>query len=313
MSRLLTVSSSPHIRTEMTTARIMLWVIAALVPAGLAGLFFFGFRVVLLVAACIVSCTLTEWIWQKYSGQKTTLSDFSAVLTGLLLAYNVPPTLPLWMAVCGSVFAMVIVKHFYGGIGQNIVNPALAGRAMLLTCWPVAMTTWTLHGVSGPTPLAIIKGTAGTIESLPSLADLFIGNVGGCIGETSALALLAGGGLLIYKEIISWRIPVAYIVTVAVISLLFGRAGGVLAEVMSGGLVLGAFFMATDYVTSPTTPRGQVIFAVGCGVITSLIRAFGGYPEGVSYSILIMNVTVPVIDRWTTPRVFGEVKSHGKG
>jgi electron transport complex protein RnfD len=295
----------------MSTSRIMAWVMAALTPAGLAGVYFFGLRSILVILTCIVSCVVTEALWQKGTKQKISISDLSAAVTGLLLAYNTPPSIPLWMAVVGSVFAMVIVKHFYGGLGQNIVNPALAGRAMMLICWPVAMTTWTLHGISTATPLAILKGTESSGAVLPSIADAFFGGIGGCIGETSALALIFGGCLLIYKGIISWKIPVTYIVTVAVLSLLLGRPGGPLFEIMAGGLMLGAFFMATDYATSPMTSKGQVIFALGCGVITSLIRTFGGYPEGVSYSILIMNLTVPIIDRMTMPRVFGEVKTHG--
>jgi electron transport complex protein RnfD len=295
----------------------MAWVLIALAPAGLSGVWFFGERSILAAAACVVSCVAAEAAWQKLSKRKITVSDLSAAVTGLLLAYNLPPTIPLWMAVCGSVFAMVIVKHFFGGLGQNIVNPALAGRAMMLICWPVAMTTWTLDGVSGSTPLALLKsmdGAAALAETaLPSLVDAFLGNVRGCIGETSALALLVGGGILIFKGIISWRIPITYIATVAAMSVVFGRPGGPLLEIMTGGLMLGAFFMATDYTTSPMTPKGQFIFALGCGLLTSLIRTFGGYPEGVSYSILIMNITVPIIDKMTAPRVFGEfgeVKTH---
>jgi len=211
---------------------------------------------------------------------------------------------------------MIIVKHFFGGLGQNIMNPALAGRAMMLICWPVAMTTWTVQGVSGPTPLALMKGldslSGATADKVTGItADLFIGRIGGCIGETSALALLIGGGILIAKGIISWRIPVVYIAVVAAMSVVCGRAAGPLVEILTGGLFLGAFFMATDYATSPMTAKGQYIFALGCGVITGLIRAFGGYPEGVSYSILIMNLAVPLIDRVTTPRVLGEVKGNG--
>jgi electron transport complex protein RnfD len=294
----------------MSTTRIMAWVMVALTPAGLAGIYFLGLRSLWVILTCVVSCVATEAIWQKCTQQKISVSDLSAAVTGLLLAYNTPPSIPLWMAVVGCVFAMVIVKHFFGGLGQNIMNPALAGRAMMLICWPVAMTTWTVQGISGPTPLAIIKfGSAGA--SLPSLFDAFVGNMGGCIGETSALALVFGGCLLIYKGVISWRIPVTYIATVAVLSLLLGRSGGPLLEIMVGGLMLGAFFMATDYATSPMTPKGQIVFALGCGLVTSLIRTYGGYPEGVSYSILIMNLTVPIIDRMTMPRVFGEAKSHG--
>ncbi len=298
----------------------MAWVLAALAPAGLAGVYFLGARSLLVVAVCVVACVVTETIWQKGTKQPVTVSDLSAAVTGVLLAYNLPPTIPLWMAACGSAFAMVIAKHFFGGLGQNIVNPALAGRAMMLICWPVAMTTWTLHGVTGPTPLALLKNGAeavsgatnsGALSALPSLADVFVGNVGGCIGETSALALLIGGVALIAKGVISWRIPVVYVATVAVMSVLCGRAAGPLYEVLTGGLMLGAIFMATDYTTSPMTPKGQIVFAFGCGLIASLIRAFGGYPEGVSYSILIMNLAVPLIDRATVPHILGEAKKSG--
>jgi electron transport complex protein RnfD len=298
----------------MDTARIMSWVLIALAPAGLAGVFFLGARSILVAAVCVISCVVVEAVWQKLSKQKITVSDLSAAVTGLLLAYNVPPTIPLWMVVCGSAFAMIIVKHFFGGLGQNIVNPALAGRVMMLICWPVAMTTWTLHGVSGPTPLALLKGVDGIsgATALPSLMDVLIGNTGGCIGEISALALLLGGGVLFFKGIISWRIPVTYIATVAAMSAVFGRSGGPLFEIMTGGLMLGAIFMATDYTTSPMTPKGQFIFAFGCGLLTALIRTFGGYPEGVSYSILIMNTIVPIIDRMTAPRIFGEFREAKK-
>jgi electron transport complex protein RnfD len=290
----------------MSTQKIMMNVIGALIPSGLASIYFFGPRAIAVIAVCVASCVISEAVWQKLSGAKITVSDLSAALSGLLLAYNLPPTIPLWMGAIGGVFAMIIVKHFFGGLGQNIINPALAGRAMMLTSWPVAMTTWTLDGVSGPTPLAAIKFSG----ELPPLADMFIGRVGGCIGETSSLALLLGGVYLIWKGIISWRIPAVYIITVAALSALFGRSGGPIVEVLSGGLILGAFYMATDYATSPMTPPGQIIFAFGCGLVASLIRAFGGYPEGVSYSILIMNLAVPIIDRLTPPRVLGEAKHH---
>lgn len=321
MNHLLAVSSSPHIRSDMDTRKIMAWVIGALAPAGLAGVYFFGVRSLAVIAVCIISCMASEYIWQKGTKQPVTLNDLSAVVTGLLLAYNLPPTIPLWMAALGSAFAMIIAKHFFGGLGQNIVNPALAGRAMMLICWPVAMTTWTLNGVTSATPLANIKAldalTGPSLDSLisryvPSIQDAFIGNIGGCIGETSALALLIGGGALIAKGIISWRIPAVYIATVAVLSVVFGRCDGPIIEILAGGLMLGAFFMATDYTTSPMTAKGQYIFAFGCGLITSLIRSFGGYPEGVSYSILIMNLTVPIIDRVMMPRILGEAKSRGR-
>lgn len=286
----------------------MTWVLIALAPAGFAGIYFFGLRAALVMAVCVASCKISEFIWQKMAKQTITVGDMSAAVTGLLLAYNLPPAIPLWMASVGSVFAIIIVKQFFGGIGCNIVNPALAGRAMMLTSWPVPMTTWAIDGVSGATPLAVIK--TGTTANLPDLYNIFIGHVGGCIGETSAAALLIGFGILLYKDIVDWHIPVVYIATVAALSAVFGRAAGPLYEIFTGGLFLGAIFMATDYTTSPMTRKGQVIFALGCGVLTSLIRTFGGYPEGVSYSILIMNLTVPLIDRFAVPRIFGEVKKH---
>ncbi len=284
------------------------WVLAALAPAGIAGAYFFGARAVAVMAVCVVSCVLFEYLWEKAAKRPSTVNDLSAAVTGLLLAYNLPPTIPFWMAALGSLFAMVVVKHLFGGLGCNIVNPALAGRAMMLSSWPVPMTTWTVDGVTGATPLALIK--AGALDQLPGIKDLFIGHIGGCIGETSALALLIGFGILLSKDIIKWHVPVIYVATVAVLSVVFRRPVAPLYEILSGGLFLGAIFMATDYATTPITRRGQIIFAVGCGVLTALIRKWGGYPEGVSYSILIMNLTVPCIDRATKPRSFGEVKKH---
>jgi electron transport complex protein RnfD len=307
----LVIASSPHIRADLGTQKIMGLVILSLVPAGAAGAYFLGARSLLVMAVSVIACVASEAFWQKCTKQPVTISDLSATLTGLLLAYNLPPSIPLWMTAIGGVFAIIIAKQFFGGVGQNIVNPALAGRAMMLICWPVAMTTWTVQGVSGPTALALIKGAEGSVSGIPTLLDAFIGRMGGCIGETSAVALLVGGVFLICCGIISWRIPVVYIVTVAAMSLLFGRAAGPLYEVLAGGLMLGAFFMATDYTTSPLTPKGQVLFAFGCGFIASLIRTYGGYPEGVSYSILIMNLTVPLIDRVTKPKILGEAKKHG--
>ena len=325
MTERFTVGSSPHIHAPLDTRKIMAWVLVSLLPAGAAGVWFLGSSSLAVIATCVIVCVGSEFLWQRLAGLRVTVSDLSAAVTGLLLAYNLPPTIPLWMAACGSVFAIVLVKQFFGGLGGNIVNPALAARAMMLISWPVAMTTWTVQGVSGATPLAFLKGmssaaavsqatsaateaASSTSPALHALWNLFIGNVGGCIGETSAAALLLGGAVLIWRGIISWRIPVVYIATVAVLSLAFGRAGGPLYEVLVGGLMLGAFFMATDYTTSPMTTRGQFVFAAGCGLLTALIRTFGGYPEGVSYSILIMNLTVPLIDRLTVPRILGEAR-----
>ena len=309
MERLLAVSSSPHIHAQQDTKAIMAWVLAALAPAGLAGIYFFGLRAAAVMAVCVASCKISEYVWQKLAKQTVTVGDLSAAVTGLLLAYNLPPSIPFWMAAVGSVFAIIVVKQFFGGIGCNIVNPALAGRAFMVSSWPVSMTSWTVDGVSGATPLAMIK--EGSIADLPGIYDVFIGNIGGCIGETSAAALLIGFAILLYKGIINWHIPVVYIGTVAALTAALGRPAGPLYEVITGGLFLGAIFMATDYTTSPMTKKGQVIFAFGCGLLTTLIRVFGGYPEGVSYSILIMNLTVPLIDKFARPRIFGEVKKHG--
>ncbi|QBD84650.1 RnfABCDGE type electron transport complex subunit D [Clostridium tetani] len=303
-----TVSSSPHIREKDTTQSIMRDVIIALLPATVAGVYFFKMEALLVILASVISCVLAEYIWQKATKTKVTISDLSAVVTGLLLAFNLPASVPLWLPVIGGFFSIIIVKQFFGGLGQNVVNPALAGRAMLLASWPVQMTTWTLDGATTATPLAILKGAEATGATLPSLMDAFIGHVGGCIGETSALALLLGGAYLLYKRVIDWKIPATFIGTTLIITAIAGRSGNPIYELFVGGLMIGAIFMATDYATCPITPKGRIIFGIGCGIITSLIRIFGGYPEGVSYSILIMNLFVPLIERWTTPRTFGKVK-----
>lgn len=306
MDPMLTLSSSPHIRSNDSVKTIMRDVLIALLPAAFAGIYFFKLRAALVIITAVVSAALAEYIWQRCTHQDITIGDYSAMVTGILVAFNVPPTLPLWMVAIGSIFAIIVVKQFFGGLGQNIVNPALAARAFLLASWPVAMTTWTIDGMTTATPLGLIK--AGE-TALPSVSQLFLGNIGGCIGETSALAILIGAAYLIYKKVISWHIPVCYIGTVAILTTILGRNG--LYEIFAGGLMLGAFFMATDYTTSPMTKRGQIIFAIGCGVIATVIRVIGGYPEGVSYSILIMNLCVPLIDKFITPKVFGEVKQRG--
>ena len=310
MSSQLTVSTSPHVHSEFTTRSIMCMVLLALLPSGIMGIYFLGLRALAVIAACVAACVLSEYLWQKcVMKTQSTISDLSAVVTGLLLAYNLPPSIPLWMAICGSIFAIIIVKQFYGGIGCNIVNPALAARAMMLISWPTAMTTWTINGVSGATPLAAMK--AGTLGKV-SLCDMAMGNMAGCIGETSSILLIIGGLYLIWENVISWRIPVIYILTSAILGALFNHGGGFYPchEILTGGLLIGAFFMATDYTTSPMTPKGQYIYAFGCGLLTALIRTWGGYPEGVSFSILIMNVAVPLIDMYTEKRVFGAPKSN---
>ncbi len=318
MEKVLTVSSSPHVRADHTTQSIMRDVIIALVPALVAGIYFFGIRALWVTLISIISCVLFEWIWEKTFKKQITVSDLSAVVTGLLLAFNLPPSIPFYMIVVGSFVAVILTKQIFGGIGQNFINPALAARAFLLAAYPQAMTNFTfpssvLGGVdatTGATPLALLK--QGVLEGLPSFADAFIGNTAGSIGEASALALLIGAAYLFYKKVIKWHIPVFYIATILIITYLFNGYDASISfySLFLGGVMLGAFFMATDYTTSPMTVKGQIIFAVGAGVITAMIRLFGGYPEGVSYSILIMNLAVPLIDRYVKIRRFGGGKKY---
>ncbi|MGB7605175.1 MAG: RnfABCDGE type electron transport complex subunit D [Lutisporaceae bacterium] len=308
------VSSSPHIRSGESTKKIMSDVVIALLPALFAGIWFFGLKALWLTMVAVGFAVATEVVMQKIMKRPVTVNDFSAVVTGILLTFNVPVTLPWWMLAIGAIFAIAIVKQCFGGVGYNFVNPALAARAMLFASWPVEMTSWVQPGVDAittATPMAILKGTEAT-GVLPSVWNMFAGNIGGCIGETSALALLIGGLYLIYRKVISPRIPVVYIATVGILALLFGGFDMTIIpyHLFGGGLFLGAIFMATDYSSSPMTAKGQVIFAVGCGLITSIIRFYGGYPEGVSYSILLMNIATPLIDRFTLPRKFGGVKAR---
>ncbi|MFZ5925401.1 MAG: RnfABCDGE type electron transport complex subunit D [Bacillota bacterium] len=309
----LIVSSSPHQRTAVSTPVIMSDVVLALMPAALAGVWFFGLRALAMMVLCVAAAVSTEAGLQRLMKRPVTVGDYSAVVAGLLLALVLPPDLPLWMGIIGAVFSMAVAKFIFGGLGQNIFNPALIGRAVLLASWPVFMTRWRwpifsapwipdFDAVSSATPLALLK--LGGIRT-PYL-NLFLGNVAGSIGETSALAILVGAAYLLYRGHISLRIPVSFIGTVALLTALFGQDP--LFHVLAGGLMLGAFFMATDYVTSPVTPKGQIIFGIGCGVLTVFIRLYGGYPEGVCYAILIMNATTALIDRFTMPRKFGEVR-----
>ncbi|MCB2293730.1 RnfABCDGE type electron transport complex subunit D [Clostridium algoriphilum] len=304
-----TVSSSPHIKSNDSVQGIMRDVIIALIPATFAGIYFFGMQAFLVTLVSVLSCIAAEALWQKLTHRKITIGDLSAVVTGLLLAFNLPAAVPLWLPAIGGFFAIIIVKQFFGGIGQNIMNPALAARAFLLASWPVHMTNFTVDGVSSATALGILKTGSG---ELPSLANVFIGNVGGCIGETSVLALLIGAAYLLYKRIITWHIPVAFIGSTFILTYILGRnglmTGNALYEIFAGGLMIGAFYMATDYTTSPMAKKGQVIFGIGCGILTTIIRLYGGYAEGVSYSILIMSLFVPFIDKFTALRIFGEVK-----
>lgn len=324
MDSKLIVSSSPHVRSNEDTSYIMKQVIIALLPATLAGVYFFRLSAINVIFWCILGSVVFEWLCQKLSKKESTIGDFSAVVTGLLLAFNVPASLPWWMCLAGAAFAIIVVKMVFGGIGNNFVNPALAARAFLLASFPVAMTAWTKTGVnwvsSGnidavttATPLSFLKAGPQGIQTLTDsgtgLFDMFIGNIGGTIGETSAILLILGGLYLMYKGIINYVIPVFYICTVAILMFILGGFNIEFAmyQMVAGGLMLGAFFMLTDYTTSPMTKKGQIIYAIIAGVITTVIRLYGGYPEGVSYSILFVNVMTPLIDKYTKTKVFGEV------
>jgi electron transport complex protein RnfD len=304
------VSGTPHVRSKESIQSIMRDVIIALVPATAAGIYYFGINALILIIAAIASAVIFEALCQKIMKKPVTVSDLSAVVTGLLLAMNLPAAAPVWVAIVGSAFAIIFGKQLFGGLGQNFINPALAGRAFLLASYPTEMTTWSVpnglevaDAATYATPLAQLK--AGHLDA--SLGELMLGQCGGTIGETCAIALIIGGVYLLYKHVISWKIPVIYIATVAILFGVIGRHGVrmPLQEIMAGGVMLGGIFMATDYASSPVTPKGQIIFAVGAGLITYLIRTFGGYPEGVSYSILIMNCCVPLIERFTEPTIFG--------
>ncbi|MPM78236.1 Electron transport complex subunit RsxD [bioreactor metagenome] len=324
MNNKLIVSSSPHVRSNEDTSYIMKQVIIALLPAILGALYFFRLSALNVMFFCILGAVGSEFLYQKITKQESTIADFSAVVTGLLLAFNVPASLPWWMCILGSMFAIIVVKMVFGGIGNNFVNPALAARAFLLASFPVAMTAWTKTGVnwvsSGnidayttATPLSFLKNGVQGIDSLTnsgiSLTDMMIGNIGGCIGETSVILILIGGLYLMYKGIINYVIPVCYIGTVFILSFILGgfNLNFAIYQLLAGGLMIGAFFMLTDYTTSPMTTKGQVIYAVLAGVIATVIRLYGGYPEGVSYSILLVNVVTPLIDKYVNNRVFGEV------
>jgi electron transport complex protein RnfD len=284
----------------------MFGVVIALIPTLLASLYFFRLNALRLVVISVAACAITEWAFQKLRGKPITLYDGSAIVTGMLLAFNLPPTLPGWMAAVGGVVAMGLGKHVFGGLGHNPFNPALIGRAFLLASFPAAMITWTspIDGLSTVTPLVQLQ--MGRISA--TYWDMLIGNTGGCIGETSALAILIGGLYLLYKRYIDWRIPVGYLGTVAVIALAFGQDP--VFHWLAGGLMLGAVFMATDMVTTPLTRKGKWLFGIGAGIILMVIRQWGSYPEGVTYSILLMNAFTPLLDRITRPRPYGEVKVH---
>ena len=300
----LTVSLSPHVRSGATTRRIMLDVCLALLPAVIFAVYWFGFGVLLTVLLSVASAILSEFLMEKALRRPVTIDDGSAAVTGLLLALILPAGTPWYVPVLGSVFAICIAKQVFGGLGDNFVNPALAGRAFLLASFPAAMTTYPLvaDAVTSATPLS--SEFAGSVDYLQA----FIGRIGGCIGEVSTLALLIGAAYLLIRRVIDWRIPLSYLGTMALLTVIGG--GNVLDSVLLGGTVLGAFFMATDYVTSPVTSWGRVIYGVGIGIINYTIRRWGAYPEGTTYAILLMNIAAPLIERFTRPRKYGEVKRH---
>ena len=307
------VTSSPHIRGKRNTQQIMLDVIIALLPALLAGTIIFGMRALLVTVVCIAAAVVAEWACGMILYHRNTVKDLSSVVTGLLLALTLPATVPYWVAAIGSVFAIVVVKGLCGGLGKNVFNPALGARAFMVLLWPVYMVRYiapgAVDGVASATPLHHM-----VMPALPeeSLGQMFMGNIGGTIGEVCTLALLIGGAYLLYKGVISFRIPAAYLGTVAVLTLIFSKGDHavlwMLYSLLGGGVVLGAFFMATDYATSPVTPKGQIIYGIGCGVLTVIFRYFGLFPEGVTYAILLMNACAWVIDRYSAPRRFGTKK-----
>lgn len=300
--------SYPYIKDNTSTSKIMLDVIIALIPAIIGSVYFFGLDALILIVVSILSCVGFEFLSQKGFKKPVRISDLSAVVTGILLAMNLPANAPYWLPIFGGFFAMFIIKECFGGIGNNFINPALGARALLMASWGSNMTSYIAPDAStGATPLAILKEGSGI---LPSMFDMSIGNIGGVLGETSTLLLLIGAIYLIIKGVIDWKIPLLYILSTAILLPILGVQIDLIPyHLLGGGLILGAFFMATDYATIPTTATGKIIFAVGCGVITALIRVIGSYPEGVSYAILIMNVATPVIDRYIQPKVFGEVKA----
>ena len=313
------VSTAPHIFARNTTTILMSDVLTALLPTVAAGIWLFGWNAARVVLICVASCVLMELLWQLLMKKPVTIKDLSAVVTGVILAMNMPSTAPWWMLVIGSAVAILLVKQLFGGIGDNFVNPAIAARAVLLASWPALMSggayVTPFDGVSSATPLAIFSQSAEAVSSAtanavipPSMMDLFLGRIPGCIGEVSKIAILLGLAYLLLRKTITWHIPVAMIASFMLFTWLFG--GDPLQGVLMGSVLFGAVFMATDYVTSPMTHKGQIIFASGIGLLIALIRMFGGYPEGTMYAILIMNVLTPLIDRVTHGKIYGEVKAH---
>lgn len=329
MEERLILSSSPHIHSGESIASTMHTVILALLPACLVGIYYFGLPALSVIILATVSCLIFEAAAQKAMKKKVTIYDGSAALTGILLAMNMPPSSPWWMVILGSLIAIGMGKHIYGGLGYNPFNPALVARVVLLISFPVQMTTWTMpkpllgsgDAVTGATPLGLIKESImkhGNIDAIKDLSEgaLFLGNMGGSLGEVSAIAIILGAALLFYKGYITWHIPVSFIGSSFVFAGIFWvidptRYADPFFHILTGGIMLGAFFMATDYVTSPMSGKGMIIFGAGCGLITMIIRLWGGYPEGVSFAILLMNSATPLIDRYTVPKRFGSVRTQG--
>lgn len=322
----LIVSSSPHMVTKTDTSKIMGTVLIALLPAFAVGIYQFGFRVVTLTAVFVASCVLFEYLYNKITKKPQTVGDLSAVLTGVLLAFNCPSSLPYEIAIVGSFAAIVVIKQLFGGIGQNLVNPAVTARVFMFIAFATPMTSWptprgghatgaVVDATTSATPLGVLShgSFADVYNDGFTKMDLFLGNVGGCIGEVSALAILIGGLFLIWKKVISPIIPVTFIATVFVLGLIWGGFDGAMFHILAGGLMLGAFFCATDYVTSPTLPMGKVIFGIGCGLFTMLIRIFASYPEGVSFAILLMNILTPYIDKICEKRMYKLPKKAKEG
>ena len=328
-TKLLGVASSPHVSSPIGTRTLMLDVLVALVPSLCVAVFFFGLRALIATAISVAACEVFEWGYRKLLHKTNTNGDLSAAVTGVLLAFVCAPTLPYWMLIIGDFFAIVVVKQLFGGLGKNFLNPALGGRAFLMLCYPILMTTWVKPGranwagllsgtvgmngaelATGATPLSVDFMHSGFLPDA-SLGDMLIGNVGGCLGEVSALMLIVGGIYLVVRGVIRVRVPVSFIASVAVLTFLFpaagvGRLDWMLYNLLGGGLMLGAIFMATDYVTSPITPKGQIVFGILLGVLTGLFRIFGGSAEGVSYAIIISNILVPLIEKVTLPKAFGK-------
>ena len=321
MNKLLNVSGSPHVHSGESVRKIMMAVIIALMPAFAISIFYYGLPVIVLTLVSVGCCVLFEYLIQRFMMKvPTTVSDGSAIVTGLLLAFNVPANLPVWMMVVGALVAIGIAKMPFGGLGHNLFNPALVARVFMLISFPVAMTTWPVptpiwgfaDAITGPTPLGILKESAAVnMSEMPRYLDLLVGQMGGSFGEVSAIALLIGALYLLWKRVITWHIPVAFILTVFIFSGIFylidpTQYANPFFHLLTGGLLLGAFFMATDMVTSPTTPSAMLVFGAGCGLITIIIRLFGAYPEGVSFSILLMNAMVPLLNRWFKPRTYAK-------